>query len=89
MSFKGLYNERREALLVKLEEVSFLPENWDTYGAKPIDSDVIEKTKEVILNLDTTKLWNMVPGSDGSIQLECHEDGFSIEINVSRSTTSV
>lgn len=63
-----------------------LKDNWDSYGAKPLDKAVIERAREVWGRaMCYGERWQAVPGSDGSIQLELHEDGWDIEIHISKS----
>jgi hypothetical protein len=60
-----------------------LKDNWDSYGAKPMDKDVIAKAREMWNRaMQYGERWHAVPGSDGSIQLERHEDGCDIEITI-------
>ncbi len=55
-----------------------LKANWDSYGAASLDERVIQKAYELWRQL--VGHWDVVPGSDGSIQLEQHRDGFDIEV---------
>ena len=64
-----------------------LKDNWDSYGAKPLDKAVIEKAREIWMRVSLYgESWSAVPGSDGSIQLERHADGWDIEVHISKST---
>lgn len=54
--------------------------NWDSYGAPPIDDRCIQRAYEIWRELSGP--WQVVPCSDGSVQLEQHSRGFDIEILV-------
>ena len=65
-----------------------LKENWDSYGAKPLDKEVIAKARDTWRRvMQYGERWQAVPSSDGSIQLERHEDGWDIEVTISKATT--
>jgi hypothetical protein len=38
--------EALEALLRKMEELGKLPENWDSYGAQPLSTEVVLEAQE-------------------------------------------
>lgn len=64
-----------------------LKDNWDSYGATPLNKEVIEKARDVWNRVMVYgERWQAVPASDGSIQLERHEDGWDIEIHISRAS---
>lgn len=58
-----------------------LKPNWNSYGAPVIDERCIQKAYELWRQLSGE--WQVVPCSDGGVQLEQHRDGFDIEITVS------
>lgn len=58
-----------------------LKENWDSYGAAPIDEGCIQKAYEVWRQLSGD--YQVVPTSEGGIQLEQHKGGFDITVCVS------
>lgn len=58
-----------------------LKPNWNSYGAPAIDERCIQKAYEIWRQLSGE--WQVVPCSDGGVQLEQHRDGFDIEITVS------
>lgn len=64
-----------------------LKDNWDSYGAKPLDKTVLKKAREVWNRvMQYGEQWQAIPGSDGSVQLEFHADGWDIEIHISRAS---
>jgi hypothetical protein len=66
-----------------------LKENWDSYGAKPLDKAVIAKAREVWIRVMVYgERWHAVPMSDGGVQLELHEGGWDIEIQINKATPS-
>lgn len=58
-----------------------LKPNWNSYGAPAIDERCIQKAYELWRQLAGE--WQVVPCTDGGVQLEQHRDGFDIEITVS------
>ncbi len=61
-----------------------LPENWDGHDGIPVKSEnaifALKIVKEIIqYNIPKP---SVVPGSDGSLQLEWHLNGFDIEIDI-------
>ena len=67
----------------RLEEFYQLKEGWDSYSGKPISHRAIDWAKVLLGRLGPG--WTPVPCSDGSVQLEFHEQGVDIEIVVSQS----
>ncbi len=61
-----------------------LPENWDSYGASPIDPRLIEYGLSLLNELtpSQTPLPKMVPTSRGGIQLEWHCRDIDLEIRI-------
>jgi len=59
-----------------------LQENWDSYGAPPLDKNCIEKARELYATLPDNGWW-VVPCSDGGVQIEKHEGGLDIELTIS------
>lgn len=57
-----------------------LKPNWDSYGGKPPDEKTIHRASDIWHELSGE--WDVVPMSDGGIQIEQHCDGFDIEITV-------
>jgi len=60
-----------------------LSEDWDSYGAGPIDATCITKAIDIIKSFSegTPTPW-VVPCSDGGIQLEWHEQGMDLELSI-------
>jgi hypothetical protein len=58
-----------------------LAQGWDSYSGKPISPKAIDKAYELLGLLRDG--WTPVPCSDGSVQLESHENGVDIEIRIS------
>ena len=57
-----------------------LQPNWDSYGAKRINRECVQKAYEIWKQLAGT--WLPFPHSDGTVGLEQHQGGFDIEIDV-------
>lgn len=65
-----------------LQMLRDLKQDWDSYGAAPIDERVIQKAYEIWRQVSGS--WSVVPMSNGGVQLEQHRDGFDIEIIIER-----
>lgn len=58
-----------------------LKANWDSYGAPPIKERAIQKAHEIWCSLPGRK-FQVIPTSDGGVQLEEHRGGFDIVVSV-------
>jgi len=84
LSQNSEYPSWLKTMVNQLIEFLYLEENWDTYGARTIDSTSIELTVELILSLvknNTPQPW-VVPTPNGHIQLEWHTKGIDLEVEV-------
>ena len=68
-------------LHARLDSLAKLSLGWDGYMGLPVKKQVIEKAKDLLLSLPDFN-WHAVPGSGGDLQIEMHEQGFDIEINI-------
>ncbi len=61
-----------------------LNNNWDSYGADRISPKVAEAVHELLWNIMqmATPAPQIVPSANGSIQLEWHQKGIDLEIEV-------
>ena len=66
-------------LIARLDSFLSLKKGWDSYGGLPPNPKAIEKAKE-LLSLLPDWQWRAVPVSDGSVQLEMHNNGYRIDI---------
>ena len=62
-----------------LDSFLSLKRGWDSYGGSPTNPKAIAKAKE-LLSLLPDWQWQAVPVSDGSVQLEMHNNGYRIDI---------
>lgn len=68
--------------LKKLEELKELKDNWDSYGAPPIDKECIKRARWFLLAIGpkvSRGVWS-VPCSHGGVQLEWHQGAVNLEI---------
>lgn len=65
-----------------LNEIGSLPENWDTYGAKAANPDLMRESFSILqlVMQPTSPAPSVVPLSDGGIQLEWHQKSQDLEI---------
>ena len=72
----------RSATLVRLEQLAFLPHDWNGYGACPIDPDVIEAASRFIslLPIEEISTPQVVPMTRGRLQFEWHRGNRSLEL---------
>jgi len=65
---------------MNIDDMRKLEDNWDSYGAVPINPKAIEianRIKSVLTEFDA------VPCPDGGVQLERHANGYSVEVEIS------
>lgn len=68
----------------KLEELSKLPENWNSYGSRSIQKDAIEITANLLSDLVKLKMPEpqIFPVSGGGLQLEWKNADRELEIEI-------
>lgn len=73
-----------EELLPKFEELMRLPVGWDGYSGLPVSFQCVCFALQLIASLSTAEIEapQVVPGSDGSLQLEWHNYGYDVELNI-------
>jgi hypothetical protein len=75
-------------LIVRVCELSSLPANWDSYGARPIDPSCAIAAIRLILSAvhPSIPAPAVVPTNRGGIQLEWHRGGVDLEIRIDSPT---
>lgn len=70
--------------LKKLEEISKLEKNWNSYGANPIQKEVIEKSKRVLKIIKECKVEQpfISPTGRETIQMEWDKNMFYLEFEI-------
>lgn len=73
-----------EPVLSKLGDLLNLPHNWDSYGANPVNHEVVEYVIKLLQDLmeDTLPSPSIVPTSRGGIQIEWHTSRGDLEIQI-------
>ncbi|MCC6598054.1 MAG: hypothetical protein IT559_04635 [Alphaproteobacteria bacterium] len=74
-----------EAIKSRLEELSKLEAGWDGYRGVPMRFEIGYFAAEIIKNLcdlSTPYMPQIIPGSNGDVQIEWHHSGKSIELHV-------
>lgn len=69
-------------LVTRICELGFLPENWDSYGARPISPQNAASALEILMDVLTrdTPTPSIVPTCRGGLQAEWHVAGIDLEI---------
>lgn len=72
------------ALETRFNELTALPIGWDGYSGQPVSFTCANFAANLIERLSITDLPapQLVPGNDGSLQIEWHRNGYDIEIDV-------
>lgn len=79
------FDQTLEQILDRLNDLANLSANWDSYGAKRIDTLCIRTAFNVLASVmreDTPAPW-IVPTPDGHVQFEWHTQGIDLEVEVS------
>lgn len=73
-----------QALMPHLQELVRLPIGWDGYRGRPTSFACASFTAQILVRLCREDLAPpaLVPGSDGSVQIEWHENGYDVELDV-------
>ncbi|MCY4657266.1 MAG: hypothetical protein OXC80_10695 [Gammaproteobacteria bacterium] len=74
-----------QSFFLRLVELCNLPKNWDGYKGVSVSIECATFALELMGTLRTRSqfpLPQVVPGSDGTLQLEWHQNGFDIEIDI-------
>jgi hypothetical protein len=81
---RGAVSHWQAQVLNKVLQLIDLPANWDSYGGKPVRHDTALFAMLVLENImqADTPLPDLVPTGSGGLQLEWHEHGVELEINV-------
>lgn len=68
----------------RFEELTSLPKGWDGYAGKPVSFNSALFAANLIERLFSSKVQppQLVPGSDGTLQIEWHQNQLDIEIDV-------
>lgn len=72
------------ALKERLDELTSLPVGWDGYNGRPVSC----QTAHFVINMlerlcqDGVPAPHLVPGSDGSLQVEWHRNNYDVELDV-------
>lgn len=72
----------KEAVFLRLGNLTRLSENWDSYGAKPVQRWSMLEAVRVLIDLmeSDTPIPSIVPTPEGHVQLEWHTNGIDLEI---------
>lgn len=75
-------------LVSRLNELSKLKKNWDTYNAHPISKKSLKNARSVLDDLldKDTPIPAIAPTSDGGVQIEWHYNGIVLEIMITEAS---
>lgn len=73
-----------QGLEARFSHLTTLPSGWDGYRGKPVSRSIAEFAKYLIglVYVDGIPAPQLVPGGDGSLQLEWHHNQYDLEIDV-------
>lgn len=73
-----------EPTLERLVGLITLPENWDSYGAPPVDPQCVHTAIRLLLDTmqDDSPAPAVVPTCRGGVQLEWHTRGLDLEVEI-------
>jgi hypothetical protein len=68
----------------RLDELTALPVGWDGYAGQPVSFQCANFVANMLERLcqDNVPAPSLVPGSDGSLQVEWHRNHFDVELDV-------
>lgn len=68
----------------RLDELTALPVGWDGYVGRPVSFQCANFVANMLERLcqDNVPAPSLVPGSDGSLQVEWHRNHFDVELDV-------
>jgi len=68
----------------RFDELSSLPQGWDGYYGSPVSFTCASFAANMLERLcqENVSAPSLVPGSDGTLQIEWHENQYDIEIDV-------
>lgn len=80
----GSYSDWVGPTIDRLSELLRLEENWDSYGARPVNPKAALFAFEILRGMmrDSTPQPWIVPTPSGHIQLEWHTKGIDLEVEV-------
>src|SRR2546427_9995094 len=70
--------------LQSIAELTALPPNWDSYGARAINRHIVNASLNLLVSImrDSTPPPSAVPTAQGGVQLEWHARGIDLEITL-------
>ena len=73
-----------EALTSRIGDLISLPIGWDGYNGKPVSWQCAQFAMEILQRLyrENVPPPSIVPGSDGSLQMEWHRNGYDVELDI-------
>ncbi len=80
----GFQSNWVQTLQTRFSELTSLPKGWDGYQGRPVSFDCASFAALLLerICVDGVSVPALVPGSDGTLQIEWHKNNFDIEIDV-------
>ncbi len=71
-------------LMYRFNELTALPHGWDGYAGRPVSFECAQFAAKMIdcLFVEGISAPQIVPGGDGTLQVEWHENQYDVEIDV-------
>ncbi|MER9758497.1 hypothetical protein [Mesorhizobium sp. M0138] len=81
---RDIETEWSEQVMAKLNELVALPTGWDGYSGSGVTFEIAHFSANLLQSIfvPDAPIPSLVPGSDGSMQIEWHAHGFDIELDV-------
>ena len=72
-----------QSVIAKFKQLALLAHNWDSYGAEPIPLDPFKNAVSIVNLLDPhAEPPEIVPLTDGGMQLEWHRNNIDLELEL-------
>jgi hypothetical protein len=87
-SYRVVVQENRshwyQALQGRFNELVKLPRGWDGYAGQPVSWDCVSFAAKILERFckDDLSPPSLVPGGDGTLQIEWHKNNYDVELDV-------
>ena len=84
IEFHNEFIEFHNEICCRLMELLHLPKGWDGPDSMPVKNEIAESALRVLCHIyqDQLPIPSLVPGADGSLQIEWHCGDYDIELDI-------